>query len=153
MKIHFCVNKTILKRTSDEILASYSKNIDKCVFKCDDCWSDIYKYALFTGVSNEQYIEDLGFGHKVSCIIPDEIMKGNYFSVSVFGGDRKTTIQEHILIEPSGFTDKTETSFESDETEILPSSSFDTDYHRRIGCQCNNLRWNLFEIEEHPYYY
>ena len=101
MKIYFDVNKTILKRKDDNILASYSKNIDKCVFNCDDCWSDIYKYALFTSALNKQYIEDLGFGHKVSCVIPDEVMKGNYFSVSIFGGDRKTTIQEDILIEPS----------------------------------------------------
>ena len=150
MKIYFDVNKTILKRKDDNILASYSKNIDKCVFNCDDCWSDIYKYALFTSVLNKQYIEDLGFGHKVSCVIPDEVMKGNYFSVSIFGGDRKTTIQEDILIEPSGFTDKTESSLESDDTEIsLPFS--DIEYHKRIGCECK-LRWNAFEIEEHPYY-
>lgn len=150
MKLYFDVNKTILSRKDDNILASYSKNIDKCVFHCDDCWSDIYKYALFTSVSNKQYIEDLGFGHKVSCVIPDDIMKGNYFSVSVFGGDRKTTTQQDILIEPSGFTDKTESSLESGDTEIsLPSS--DIDYHSRIGCQCK-LRWNAFEIEEHPYY-
>lgn len=151
MKLYFCVNKTTLERKDDEILASYSKNFDICVFNCDDCWSDIYKYALFTGVSNKQYIEDLGFGHKVSCVIPDEIMKGNYFSVSVFGGDRKTTIQQNILIEPSGFTDETEKAFEqSDENEITLSPSY-VEYSHRVGCQCN-LRWNAFEIEEHPYY-
>ena len=150
MKIHFTVQKTILERKDDNILASYSKNIDKCVFYCDDCWADIYKYALFTDVSNKQYVEDLGFGHKVSCIIPDNVMKGNYFSVSVFGDDRKTTIQQDVLIEPSGFTDKTEDSIESEETEISLGSS-DLEYTHRIGCQCK-LRWNAFEIEEHPYY-
>lgn len=150
MRIKFSVNKTILQRIDDKILASYSKNIDKCVFYCDDCWSDIYKYALFTSATNKQYVEDLGFGHKVSCIIPEDIMKENYFSISVFGGDRKTTIQQDVLIEPSGFTDKTESAIESNQTEIsLPSS--DIEYHNRIGCQCG-LRWNRFEIEEHPYY-
>lgn len=150
MKIKFDVNKTTLKRNDSEILASYSKNIDKCIFTCDDHWSDIYKYALFTSVFNKQYIEELGFGHKVSCIIPDEVLKGNYFSVSLFGGDRKTTTQVDILIQPSGFTDQTENAVENDKTEVSISSS-DIEYHSRIGCQCK-LRWNIFEIEEHPYY-
>lgn len=150
MKLKFSIEKQTLIRKDKEILTSYSKNKNKCVFYCHKKWADIYKYALFIDVKNKQYIVDLGFGSKVYCTIPNDVLKGNYFSVSVFGDDRYTTTQETILIQPSGFSDKTESAIESGELEVDGDSSSDSDdlkmwRHPRRRC-------NIFEIEEHPYY-
>lgn len=149
MKLHFNIEKNILTRKDEEILTSYSKNINKCYFHCTNKWIDIYKYALFTDVSNKQYIVDLGLGEKVKCRIPNEVLKGNYFSVSVFGEDRYTTTQVNILIQPSGFSDKTEEGLENGESEIKGDSSFI--YNHKIW-DYPQVRCNRFEIAEHPYY-
>lgn len=150
MILYFTVNKNKLERKDEEILASYSRNINKCVFDCDCMSDDIYKYALFTGVLGEQYIKELGFGKKVSCKIPNDILKGNYFSVSIFGGDRFTTTQEDILIQPSGFTDETEELFESGESNNVSSiaTSSELYYRRFTNCRC---RGNIYGTLEHPY--
>ena len=121
LRLYFTIDKNQLARDDDNILASYSRNINKCVFCCGERLGDIYKYALFTGVLGEQYIEELGFGRRVTCKIPNDILKGNYFSVSVFGGNRFTTTQENVLIQPSGFTDKTEDLFESGKSSDVSS--------------------------------
>lgn len=149
MKLHFDIEKNILIRKDEEILSSYSKNVDKCIFHCKDKWFDIYKYALFTDVFQKQYIVDLGIGEKVKCIIPDEVLKGNYFSVSVFGDDRYTTTQVNILIQPSGFSNKTEEGIENGESKIEGNSSFI--YNHKIW-DYSQVRCNRFEIAEHPYY-
>lgn len=150
MKLNFTVKKTTLQRKDTEIIASYSKNFNMCCFCCDNPWSDIYKYALFVDSFNKQYIVDLGYGHKVVCEIPDGALKGNYFSVSIFGNDRWTTTQERILIQPSGFTDETESILEAGQTETQGDSVIDIDNHK-IWNYCYERR-NLFEIMEHPYY-
>ena len=150
MKLHFTVKETILKRIDDNLLASYSKNKDKCVFHCCHKWENIYKYALFIDVSGKQYIRDLGLGEDVSCEIPEDVMKGNYFSLSVFGDDSKTTTQENILIQPSGFNDQTEKALNSDESETSSSEPID-DENYRYGCWCNHHS-NHFRDPEHLYY-
>ena len=150
MKLHFDINKSILTRQDDEIIASYSKNTIKCLFHCKCRWSDIYKYALFTDVSNKQYIVDLGFGERVKCFVPNDVLKGNYFSVSVFGGDRYTTTQERILIQPSGFTEKTELALESGESEIDGDSFLtDLDFNRFNNCHCRG--YGRYD-DEHLYF-
>lgn len=155
MKIYFSINKLVLTRDDDNIITSFSKNLIKCAFKCKNKWIDIYKYALFTDISNKQYIVDLGIGRYVSCVIPEEVLKGNYFTVSVFGDDRLTTTQETVLIKQSGFTNDTVESFEKEgASEVSPTTSLDNiDLPYR---PCTDRYWygriNLFEIEEHPYY-
>ena len=149
MILYFTVDKNKLNRDDDSILASYSRNINKCVFCCEDRQADIYKYALFTGVLGEQYIQELGFGKRVSCKIPNDILKGNYFSVSIFGGDRFTTTQQNVLIQPSGFTDETEDLFESGKSQSSSVVSADISYYRRFRrCRC---RGNIYGTLEHPY--
>ena len=76
MKLHFSINKLILTREDEEILVSYSKNFIQCVFKCKNIWEDIYKYALFTSSSNEQYVVELGLGRHVKCTVPEEVKNG-----------------------------------------------------------------------------
>lgn len=151
MILHFTIHKMQLKRKDDEILTSYSKNFVRCGFKCQNKWVDLYKYALFIDVHNNQYIVDLGFGEYVSCKIPEEVLQGNYFSVSVFAGDRLTTEQVSVLIYPSGFNSKTQNALE-DGLTIVDSDAFYDDYYHKIYDDSNYYRHNRFEIEEHPYY-
>lgn len=158
MKLRFNVHKQTLCREDDEMLASYSKNFVRCKFKCHPPWDDVYKYALFSDTSNKKYAVDLGYGYDVQCKIPCDVLKGNYFSVSVFGGNRLTTNQETILLNPSGFSDAVENLFENptnSNSDILTTSadSVDSDRPRLVTC------FNGFTIlknpqrEEHLYYY
>lgn len=151
MILQFTIHKMQLKREDDEILASYSKNFIRCRFKCKNKWADLYKYALFIDVQNNQYIVDLGFGGCVSCKIPEEVLQGNYFSVSVFAGDRLTTEQTSVLIQPSGFNAKTQDALDDGLTIVDDDSLYD-DYRHRIYDDSEYYRHNRFEIEEHPYY-
>ena len=149
MKLIFDIHGTKIKRIDDLTLTSYTRNA-KCLFHFSCEWSDVYKYALFIDVNGNQYIRDLGFGRKLKCVAPENVTKGNFFSVSVFGGDRFTTEQENILVQPSGFNDETEGLLASDESEIVSNNTTNVDYHRRWGCW-RYMRWNWFEISEHPY--
>ena len=81
--------------------------------------------------------------------IPNEVLKGNYFSVSVFGDDRYTTTQVDILVQPSGFSDKTEESIDSGDSEVEGDSQIIFNYKIWDYPQ---VRCNRFEIAEHPYY-
>lgn len=150
MKLRFKIDKNILHRLDEELITSYSKNQNKCIFHCEHKWADIYKYALFIDVNNAQYIVDLGLGCKTKCVIPEEVLKGNYFSVSVFGDDRLTTTQVNILIQPSGFSDKTEKALESGNSTVSGNSTILND--EKIW-EYNKVRCNRFEIAEHPYTY
>jgi len=159
MKIHFTVEEQTLEREDNQILASYSKNFVRCVFKCGCYWSDIYKYALFSDVSNKKYIVDLGYGSIVQCHIPTDALKGNYFSVSVFGGDRLTTNQETVLVEPSGFSDAVENFLESSsmisdpDTLTISSDMIDDEKPRLVSCFYGYTILKNPQRDEHLYYY
>jgi len=138
MKINFTINKQQLVRNDDQILASYSRNFIWCVFRCMDPWCDVYKMALFEDVKGKKYIVDLGFGEKVQCKIPSDVLKGNYFLVSVFGDDRLTTTQETILVEPSGFSNAVENTLESSKMDsdlvTISSDMNDIDRPHLVTC-------------------
>lgn len=148
MKLHFNVDKNILTRKDDETVTSYFENNLKCIFNCN-CLSDIYKYALFINVSGSQYIRELGYGKCVSCIVPEEVLKGTYFLVSLFGDDLLTTTQVTVLIQPSGFNNKTKQALESGDSEVKESSFSDIEINRiHNNCRCRGYG---FYTWEHPY--
>lgn len=152
MKLYFSIKKNKLIRQDNEIITSFSKNINKCIFKCEKPLFDVYKYALFIDAIGNQKILDLGFGEEVSCIIPEETLQSNYFSVSVFGGERFTTTQERIIIERSGFNNDSIKKIESD--NINDSNNIEIDdeeEHRKFYDRDYQYRQNRFEIQEHPY--
>ena len=152
MKLHFSIKKNKLIRQDDEIITSFSKNVNKCYFECEKPLEDVYKYALFISSTNEQQIVDLGFGLNVSCIIPEETLKTNYFSVSVFGGERFTTTQEKIIIQRSGFNEDSIRILESDNINESDTNDIeDEEDHRRFYDRDYLYRHNRFEIQEHPY--
>ena len=80
-------------------------------------------------------------------------MQSNYFSVSVFGGDRFTTTQERIIIERSGLNNDSIKKIESD--DINDSNNIEIDdeeEHRKFYDRDYQYRQNRFEKLEHPYY-
>lgn len=151
MKIHFSVCKQQLNRLDDDIIASFSKNFLQCSFCFEDEWTDVYKYALFTDVDGNQYVVELGMKNHVDCLVPEEVLQNNYFLLSVFGGDRLTTTQETILVQPSGLNSSILNGLENGSLETTTSSLSD-DYYRKIVDEYYCYRHNLFEIHEHPYY-
>lgn len=139
MKLNFAINKQQLERKDDEILASYSKNFVRCTFICEKPWCAIYKYALFVDVKGNKFVVDLGYGKKVQCKIPEKVLQGNYFLVSVFGEDRLTTTQQTVLVEPSGFSDSVASLLsrnENSDSDVLSTSSdaVDDDKPRLVTC-------------------
>ena len=158
MKIHFTITKQQLKRNDNEILASYSKNFVYCCFCCSNEWEHLYKKALFTDVSNKKFIVDLGFGKKVLCKIPNEVLQGNYFSVSVFGGDRLTTTQETILLQTSGFSKNISNVLEDDsldydsDTLVITSDVIDKDRPRLVSCFNGYTILKNPQHDEHLYF-
>lgn len=163
MKLCFTVEESSLTRQDENIVVSYGKNANKCVFHCDHFWKNLYKKALFTDYKNKQYIVLLGTGKRVSCNIPNEVLQGNLFYISVFGEelsisyalegtspDRYTTTQETIYIQPSGFTNKTEEVLENGDSEVVGDSTInDFDVHRFNNCNC---RSQYYYDAEHLYY-
>ena len=159
MKLHFAINKQQLNRIDDEIIASYSKNFIKCVFDCDQRWCDIYKYALFTDIRNNKTITELGYGRKVKCIVPEQVLQGNYFLVSVFGDERITTTQETVLVQPSGLSDaminKIDSTLSSDESLNninITDDEFSDDIPHRIRDESPCYIKKSPYSEEHLYY-
>lgn len=153
MKLYFSIKKNKLIRQDNEIITSFSKNINKCIFECEKPLFDVYKYALFIDAIGNQEIIDLGFGEEVSCIIPEETLQSNYFSVSVFGGDRFTTTQERIIVERSGLNNDSIKKIESD--DINDSNNIEIDdeeEHHKFYDREYQYRQNRFEKLEHPYY-
>ena len=151
MDLYFSVCKQKLTREDDELLASYSKNHVRCNFKTDKTWALMEKYALFIDVNNNKSLVKLGFGHKVACMVPEEILKGNYFSVSLFGDDRLTTTQENILIQPSGFSDAVQDALDNGDSETT-SDSFTTYRKRRVIDEHDEYLLKSPQREEHLYY-
>lgn len=150
MKLYFFIDKNKLIRQDDEIITSFSKYYNKCYFVCNKPLKNMYKYALFIDALGNQEVQDLGIGRRTSCIIPEEILKSNYFSVSVFANDRFTTTKERIIVSRSGFNETTESMMDSydDPTE----SEFLIEDEERIFWDIErNYRHNRFEIQEHPY--
>ena len=146
MDLNFKIDKQQLIRTDKEIIASYSKNFIQCNFCCQKQWSDIYKYALFINVKGEEAIVDLGIGKKVACKVPEEMLVGNFFYVSVFASDRITTTQQMVLVQPSGLNDQIINSFDDGSIEII--EDIDTEYRTDI-CECDKR--HLYD-PEHLYF-
>lgn len=159
MKLHFAINKQQLKRTDNEIIASYSKNFIQCVFQFDEKWCHIHKYALFVDVRNNKTVVNLGHGRKVKCTVPENILQGNYFLVSVFGDERLTTTQETVLIQPSGLSDgviqEMNSSLSSGDVSDninIPNDEFSDDIPHRIRDESPCYIKKSPYSEEHLYY-
>ena len=149
MNLEFELQKQKLIRLDDEEIATYARNYIHVTFNFDKVWCDLKKYALFVTPNNNRYVVRLGYGKKITCSIPNEVLENAYFKISVFADDLLTSTQETVLVSASGYIPEIDDMDEDEvlETQILFSEKsrkkhFDEDTDERV---------NRFEIAEHPY--
>lgn len=149
MTLVFTLNRQKLTRQDDEEIATYSRNYIHVTFIFDELWYNLKKYALFVAPNEDRYVVKLGYGKKLSCSIPNEILENAFFKVSVFADDLLTSTQETVLVSSSGYIPEIDNMDEEDvlETNIIKlfssqKKNFDEDRNERL---------NKFEIAEHPY--
>jgi hypothetical protein len=149
MNLEFELKKQKLIRLDDEEIATYARNYIHVTFNFDKVWCDLKKYALFVTPNNNRYVVRLGYGKKITCSIPNEVLENAYFKISVFADDLLTSTQETVLVSASGYIPEIDDMDEDEvlETQILFSEKsrkkhFDEDIDERV---------NRFEIAEHPY--
>ncbi len=105
MIIKFEINNQIMKRLDDKVIVNKCKDYVSCnfLFKTPE-WQNVEKFAIFKNSANEAYLVQLGTESDCTCTPPSDVLKGNYFKVSVYGGDRITTDEKTIALVPSGYT-------------------------------------------------
>lgn len=105
MILNFKIENQIIQRLDKNILVNKSKDYLQCNFKFDTSeWENIEKFAIFKDSWNEAYIMNLGLGTDCTCTPPEPVLKGNFFKVSVYGGDRVTTNELAVPLLHSGYT-------------------------------------------------
>ena len=101
--LKFKVEKQELKRTDSYVVANKSRNYITASFEfSDEAVMELEKRAVFTipsGVSFMCILDDDG-----ACVIPDEVLAGEYFFVSVAMGDLLTTNALRVSMEYSNYT-------------------------------------------------
>lgn len=149
MNLKFKLNKQKLIRLDNEEIATYSRNYVDVSFDFDEVWYDLKKYALFVTPTNLRYVVKLGYGKKLSCLIPNEVLENAFFKISVFADDLLTSTQETVLVSSSGYIPDIDDMEEEDVIESQKiwyneprKQHFDEDIDERL---------NRFEIEEHKY--
>lgn len=148
IKMKFKIHKQEIERIDDDKIASFSRNHIHATFIFDKLWKDLRKFALFVTPNDKKYIVDLGYGQTIKCIVPDEALEGSFFKVSCFADDLLTTIQETVLVYPSGY------SYDIDdldlEDENVTSSNDNIEFRkRRFDEDCFVRPQKLFEKQEH----
>lgn len=105
MNLEFSVKNNILSRYDNNKVVNNNHNVYKCIFNLDEDWININKFAIFvdswgnrTNVHLGKTVDDL------SCIIPNNVLKGTYFKLSLYGGDLLTTNNITIGLIQSGYS-------------------------------------------------
>lgn len=83
-------------------------NLYNCVFtfEVDSDWIDLEKFVIFRDDWRNPYVVHLkGEGNVLSCLVPDCVLDGDNFKVSVFAGDLLSTNNVTIRLLESGYTD------------------------------------------------
>lgn len=162
MDLLFNVVNQTLERIDKKTVASYAKNYINCVFEFDEKdWGSLDKMALFVDAEGNKYVVDLGIELTCRCNIPEPVLFGNHFKISVFAGDRMTSTQETISVISSGYDENvdkivhSENTADNENVKVIKCNG-DVDY-RRIQILFDDddlvpIRINRFEKNEHPYF-
>lgn len=108
MNLEFEVTGQTLKRTDSNEVVNKNYNFYRCrfTFNEDDDWFDLNKFAIFRDGWGTQYTAHIGKGStKLCCMIPDEVLNGTYFKVSIYAGDLYSTNNVTIQLLESGYRD------------------------------------------------
>ena len=106
MNLEFVINNQILKRIDSQDVVSKNHNIYKCrfIFEEDSDWDDVNKFVIFTDGWGSSTTVHLGKSSNIlTCLVPDNVLKGSYFKISVYGGDLLTTNNVSVSLIESGY--------------------------------------------------
>lgn len=106
MNLEFEVTGQTLKRTDSQEVVSKNYNFYRCrfTFNEEDDWFDLNKFAIFRDGWGTQYTAHIGKGStKLCCMIPDKVLNGTYFKVSIYAGDLYSTNNVTIQLLESGY--------------------------------------------------
>lgn len=150
MNLVFLIRKQKLKRIGSEEIAGFARNNIYATFDFDELWKDLEKYAIFVSADKNRSIVRLGYGKELSCIVPEQVLEGAYFKVSVFGGDLLTSTQSTILLSSSGYISEID---DMDIDDIIQNTTTDymKVYRKKHFDEDIDVRLNKFEISEHPH--
>lgn len=150
MNLDFYLDGQKLLRCDDKEIAGYSRNYIYVTIDFDHNWKDLEKYALFVTPELNRYVVYLGYGKTLSCAIPNPVLEGAFFRLSVFAGDLLTSTQQTILISSSGYIPELD---ELDGDSIIQSNTYDLDIIPRNNYDDDyeTLRRKKFIEDEHPY--
>lgn len=107
MNLEFEVTGQTLKRTDSQEVVSKNYNFYRCrfTFNEEDDWFDLNKFAIFRDGWGTQYTAHIGKGSTIlCCMIPDKVLNGTYFKVSIYAGDLYSTNNVTIQLLESGYT-------------------------------------------------
>lgn len=109
MDLEFEINGSILKRVDTcENLVNKNYNLYNCVFRFEENsdWSGLDKFVIFRdGWENPYLIRLDGDSNVLNCLVPDCVLDGTYFKVSVFAGELLSTNNVSVYLIESGYSD------------------------------------------------
>ena len=103
--LEFEVHNQILTRIDSQDVLNKSRNIYKCLFTFeeDSEWINLNKFVIFKdGWGNSSTVHLGKSSNTLSCLVPDEILRGSYFQVSIYAGDLITTNNVSVALIHSG---------------------------------------------------
>ena len=103
MELIFSIENQIMKRMDSETIVNNSKNVD-ATFTFNEIWNDLEKFVIFKDDKGHVVKEYLGrIGATYTIQVPYSVLKGRYFSVSVYAGDLLTSNSVIIYLVNSGY--------------------------------------------------
>ena len=145
MDLEFHLINQILTRTDNQKVIQKSKNIYQCHFTINgEIWDNLEIFAIFSDSFNNKRTVPLGKGNELSCVLPNFVLKGTFFKVSLFAGDLITTniISIPLLSSLYGNFD------EYVECEELESKNVFVSIFESLDCKVDEIRHvnNFLEV-------
>ncbi len=96
MNLEFNVNNQIIKRIDSEKVISKSRNIYTAIFNFIDTTENLFIdeniFVIFQDSWGKRKTIFLGkYNSALSCNVPNDVLKGTYFKISIYAGDLVTT--------------------------------------------------------------
>lgn len=91
LELKFKITNQLLKRKDKEEIVQKSRNLVIASFIFTDEWNDQDKFVIFKDSHDRTTTMRLGKTLVETCVVPSGVLKGRYFTVSVYAGDLITT--------------------------------------------------------------
>ena len=91
--LEFEIKGQVLTRVDSQEVMNKNKNVYKCRFTFDesDEWVNANKFVRFTDGWGNSTVAHLGKSSNIlSCLVPDKVLQGSYFKISVYAGNLLT---------------------------------------------------------------